>query len=436
MKAQILYGIGNIKLTEIERPAPRVGEALIKVSSCGICGSDIPRVYKSGAHNMPLIPGHEFAGTIVGYDSKQDTASDDLSGSSNSEAKVVRCGNPILSTGKRVGIFPLIPCMKCPQCKSLHYEMCENYNYLGSRRDGGFAEYVSVPVWNLLPLPDEVTDEEAAMLEPMAVAVHAMRRALGAEPVRSFLNEANCTNDDTDVSSSGAEPISFDFDSSIVVCGLGTIGLLMALFLKDAGFTNVLCIGNKDIQKKKLLEMGYSESCFCDVRYGNPVAFINEKTAGRGADCYFECIGRSESYEQAVKCTAPLGTVMLVGNPASDMELSKDTYWKILRNQLTILGTWNSSYYGPVDETMPATVAPQSTNTCTDTSSYILNPMDDWQYVLSRLTAWKQLSNGLDQPHFSPADLITHRFGLDELDNGLDIMHRKSEEYVKILVKI
>ena len=261
--------------------------------------------------------------------------------------------------------------------------MCSNYSYLGSRRDGGFSEYVCAPAWNLIPLPDTVTDDEAAMLEPMSVAVHAMRRAL-----------------------ENRNP-----NSSIVVCGLGTIGLLTALFLKDAGYPYVYCIGNKDIQKEKLLQMGYAENQFCDVRYGDPVRYINEKTAGRGADCYFECIGRSESYEQAVKCTAPLGTVMLIGNPASDMELSKENYWKILRNQLTLMGTWNSSYYGPAGN-------------------------DDWHYVISRLIAWKQEAGGSNQPLFSPANLITHSFLLLELDKGLDIMRRKSEEYVKIMIKL
>lgn len=349
MKAQILYGIGNIKFTEVDAPPMRMGEAVVKVSSCGICGSDVPRVYKTGAHNMPIIPGHEFSGTVV------------------------ECIEDASLVGKRVGIFPLIPCGKCAQCMEQHYEMCENYNYLGSRCDGGFAEFVSVPLWNLLPIPDVITDEEAAMLEPMAVAVHAIRRCGEMAP-----------------------------DRAVVVCGLGTIGLLTALFLKDKGMKNVYCIGNKNIQKKMLLDMGYDAEHFFDVRYGDPVTFVMEKTGGKGADYYFECIGRSESYNQAVKCTAPLGTVMLVGNPASDMELKRDVYWKILRNQLTLLGTWNSSFYGRESA-----------------------EQDDWRYVLERLP---ELS-------FSPARLITHRFSLEELEKGLDIMRRKSEEYVKIMIR-
>lgn len=78
---------------------------------------------------------------------------------------------------KRVGVFPLIPCGACMFCKKKQYEMCRNYSYLGSRQDGGFAEYVAVPEWNLIELPESVLFEEAVMMEPMSVAVHAIRRA-------------------------------------------------------------------------------------------------------------------------------------------------------------------------------------------------------------------------------------------------------------------
>lgn len=371
MEAQILYGIGNLKYVLMESPLPKSGEALVKVSCCGICGSDVPRIYKTGAHNMPLIPGHEFSGMVE------------------------TCEDAPELVGKRVGVFPLIPCKECEQCKNGHYEMCENYNYLGSRCDGGFAEYVTVPVWNLLPLPDEVTDEEAAMLEPMCVAVHAMRGG-------GLLSDGS---ESGIVSGESAD----NREETIVVCGLGTIGLLVSMFLKDSGYENVLFVGNKDIQQKKLLEMGWPREQYCDVRYGDPVSFIMDKTGGHGADYYFECIGRSESYVQAIKCTAPLGTVMLVGNPASDMELPRDVYWKILRNQLTVKGTWNSSFMG------------KEANQAS---------MDDWQYALDRIKAWKKNKKN----SYSLTQLITHRFPLVKLYDGLDIMRRKSEEYIKIMI--
>ncbi len=360
MKAQVLYGIGNLKYTDVKMPVPGDGEALVRVTRCGICGSDIPRIYKTGAHNMPLVPGHEMAGVVE------------------------KCADRPELVGKRVGIFPLIPCRKCPQCEAHHYEMCENYNYLGSRCDGGFAEYVKVPAWNLLLIPDEVSDDEAAMLEPMAVAVHAIRQVGLSEDLGDFGVSGH-----TDI-------------SNIVICGLGTIGLFVAMFLWDAGYQNVFCLGNKDIQRKKLLGMGYDEAQFCDVRVTDPEQYVLEKTGGKRADYYFECIGRSENYGQAIALTGPLGKVMLVGNPAGDMELSREVYWKILRNQMTLKGTWNSSY------------------------------PEDWEYVVKRLSFWGVERNGRNVPE--PETLITHRFGLEDMALGLQIMRDKSEEYIKVMV--
>ena len=173
------------------------------------------------------------------------------------------------------------------------------------------------------------------------------------------------------------------------------------MLLKDAGYRNVFFIGNKNVQKEMIKQIGYRDDHFCDVRYGEPSAFVHEKMDGKGADYYLECIGRSESYAQAVNLAAPNGKIMLVGNPASDMELPRNIYWKILRNQLTLMGTWNSSY------------------------------PDDWNYALERLATWHK-----SEQAFSSAMLITHRFDLEHMQEGLQIMRKKSEEYIKIMVDV
>lgn len=105
------------------------------MKAAGICSSDIARVFTKGTYHFPTIPGHEFAGIVDSVSSEEDKG----------------------LVGKHVGIFPLIPCRECPQCKDKHYEMCAHYDYVGSRRDGGFAEYVAVPVWNLIPLSDAIS---------------------------------------------------------------------------------------------------------------------------------------------------------------------------------------------------------------------------------------------------------------------------------------
>lgn len=143
--------------------------------------------------------------------------------------------------------------------------------------------------------------------------------------------------------------------------------------------------------------MGVSENHFCDMRKENVSEWLLEKTDGNGADVFFECVGKNETVAQAVDLTAPAGHVMLVGNPYSDIALEKKVYWKILRNQLTVTGSWNSSF--------------------------LHENNDDWHYVIECLKNAK----------ISPSDFITHRFSLKELFKGCEIMRDKSEDYIKVM---
>ena len=362
MKAWRLHGVNDIRYEDIDMPTALNDEVLVKVEAAGICGSDIPRTFDTGAHKMPLIIGHEFSGTVISTPEDESAKKDWV--------------------GKRVGIFPLIPCRKCRPCQEGKYEMCRSYSYLGSRQNGAFAEYVSVPVWNLIELPETVSFEEAAMLEPMSVAVHAMRIGLGENV--STMQEEN--NKGLRIS-----------QKSIVVCGLGTIGLLLVQFLLDAGLDNLFVIGNKDLQKSLSLKLGIKSDNFCDTRSEEVGKWLANKT--NGVDLFFECVGRNECISLAIDNSAPGGRIVFVGNPYGDITFSKNTYWKILRNQLTVLGTWNSSFLG--DDTL-----------------------DDWHYVLDRL----------ESKRINPSLLITHRYPIEKLDTGLKIMKNKSEEYCKIMV--
>lgn len=347
MKAWVLHKINDIRFEDVEVPEICENEVLVKVKAAGICGSDIPRIYTSGAYFYPLITGHEFSGQVEAIGGNVDGK----------------------WRGKRVGVFPLIPCRKCIPCKKSRYEMCRKYSYLGSRRNGGFAEYVAVPERNLIELPENVTFEEAAMLEPMAVAVHAMRQ------------------------------VAPETDDTVVVCGLGTIGILIVMFLIENGIKNILAIGNKDFQRETVLKLGISEENFCDIRITDVDKWIDEKTSGNGSDVFFECVGKNETINQAVNNTSAGGKVMLVGNPYGNVEFEKATYWKILRNQLSVMGSWNSSFTG--------------------------NENDDWHYVLNKLSEGK----------IHPSTLISHRFSMADLEKGLHIMRNKSEGFLKVIMK-
>lgn len=349
MKAWVLHGINDFRLETVKEPVLADDEVLVKVRAAGICGSDIPRVYRTGTYSYPTIPGHEFSGVVVGT-------------GRNADPKWMN---------KRVCIFPLIPCGNCRPCQEKKYEMCRHYSYLGSRRDGGFAEYVAVPCWNLLELPAQVSYEQAAMMEPMAVARHAEKSAIDGD---------------------------LDQSSTVVVCGLGTIGLFLTMLLQEAGVSNLLVIGNKEFQKKMVLDLGIPEGRFCDSKAEDAQKWVLNQTGGLGADVFFECVGKNETVKTAVGSTAPGGIVQLIGNPASDMMLEKDIYWKVLRNQLTVKGCWNSSFMHDKE--------------------------DDWHHVLSLL------ENG----RITPEQCITHRFAFDDLEQGFRIMRDKTEEYVKVMV--
>lgn len=354
MKAWVLNSIGNIEFTDADMPLLMDNEVLVCVKAAGICGSDIPRVYKTGAHKMPLIPGHEFSGVVTDVGKAADKG----------------------WKSKRVGVYPLIPCGKCSPCRNKHPEMCRDYGYLGSRRDGAFAQYVAVPETNLIELPENVSFEQAAMLEPMAVAVHAMRMVMGGR----------------------GNPI--NLDAAITVCGLGTIGLLLVMFLKEAGYENISVIGNKDGQKRRVALLGIGENMFCDSTVTDASRWMNE-TAG-GADVYFECVGKNECLRYGVENAKPGAYIVLVGNPYSDMSLDKDTYWKILRDQLVIRGSWNSTFY----------------------PGHSRYSDDDWSYVLKWLT----------DRVITPEKLISHRLSLDELGKGLILMKEKKEDYCKVML--
>lgn len=345
MKAWVLNKVGDFTYSDVDKPKLSFGDVLVNIKAAGICGSDIPRVYENGAHKMPLILGHEMAGEVV-----------------------VAPGPKAHLKGKRVGIFPLIACMKCPQCKERRYELCRNYDYLGSRSNGGFAEFVVVPGMNIIELPDNVSYEAAAMLEPMAVAVHAMRR------------------------------ININENDIIVISGLGTIGMLLTSFLIDKySKDNIYVIGNKEFQREKALSIGIDASHYYDANNDRLQDSIKEIN-GVGPDVFFECVGKNENVELAVNVTAPMGRICLVGNPYSDMSLEKKIYWKILRNQLTVTGTWNSSF--------------------------LRNDSDDWHYALQAVS----------EGRVNPENFITHKFEMQNLIDGFEIMRNKTENYMKIMM--
>lgn len=346
MKAYVLNKIGQLDYMERPLPEPKEGEVLVKVGAVGICGSDIPRIFETGTYHFPTIPGHEFSGTVVdAYD---------VSGRR--------------WIGKRVGVFPLIPCGRCSSCINRQYEMCSSYDYLGSRSDGGFAEYVRVPVWNLLELPAGVSMEAGAMLEPASVALHALRR------------------------------LELRKDDTVVIFGLGTIGCLVAQWLHALHIEKVLAVGHRQEPGILMHKTASQDYLYRMEEEGNVREWICEITGGQGVDIAIDCAGSLITVANCLESVRPGGQVLLVGNPQGEMALSKESYWKILRKQLRLTGTWNSSF--------------------------VHQAWDDWHEAVRHMEA-KSL-----QPEW----LITHTLDFGDLSKGLRIMRGHVEYYNKIMI--
>lgn len=334
MKAYVLHGVNNLRYDEINIPECPEGWAIIKVKAAGICSSDIARIFTKGTYHFPTIPGHEFSGIVERVGSDKDA----------------------VLIGKHVGVFPLIPCRECPQCAEKHYEMCANYDYVGSRRDGGFAEFVAVPVWNLLLLDDSIPFTYAAMLEPLSVALHAMKLS-------------GVKNNDR-----------------VGIIGTGMIGIAAAQWSKKLGAKNVTIIGRNEIKRQLV------ENCGLDYMVCN-----DKDTVGQ-YDVVLEAVGTPSAIELAVYATRPGGTCVFMGNPSGDITFAQNTYWRILRKQLKIVGTWNSAYDG-------------------------VNPSD-----------WTDAVEALANNEVNVEPLISHSFPQEELMKGLELMQEHQEPYCKVMI--
>ena len=217
--------------------------------------------------------------------------------------KVIECAKDTDSTllNKKVVVFPLLPCNKCEFCKEKHYAQCTNYSYFGSRQNGAMAEYITVPQWNLKTIPDDMPYQIAAMSEPAAVAMHTI------EKIKDFKGKTLC------------------------VSGSGAIGIFCAIAAKNKGAEVSFLIRNNT--KKEFLEtLGFTN-----------FIFETEETIN-SFDYLIECVGTNASLTNCIKFVKSRGTIIIVGNPKSDMNIEKKLYWKLLRSEISLLGVWNSNY--------------------------------------------------------------------------------------------
>jgi len=281
MKALVLYGPNDYRVeADWPMPEPPEGWALVRVACAGICGSDIPRFFSTGSYRSPMIVGHEFSGVVARASSARG-----------------------LPEGTKVAVLPIIPCGECEGCKATGQPFhCDRYQFIGSRNDGGFAEYCAVKEGSLFPLDEDQDLSVGAMIELFAVGLHVIRRS-------GFRR------------------------GEAVVFGAGPIGLACAQWLKHLG-AKVTVVDVRDYSLAIARSLGLDA-----VRFGD---LPDEKRF----DFAYEASGAASAVTKAVLVTRDLGSITVVGRNAGDTVFSSAVFEKLMRRELTVNGCWGYNLAG------------------------------------------------------------------------------------------
>lgn len=277
MRAAAIVGPHRIQLVERELPEPREDEVLVAVKACGICGSDL-LTYR-GSHPFvrgERVPGHEFSGVVAEGDMK----------------------------GERVVAEPLIPCGSCDLCKRGEYNVCRRLIVLGVHVDGAMAEYVKVPRDRVFRLPAGVGFEEGALVEPLAVAVHVVRRA------------------------------GLGLGDSVLILGAGPIGLLTLQVAKAMGADRVYISDVLEYRLRAAEEMG--ADYVINASREDVAEEVVSLTDGRGVDVAVEAAGAGGTWQQAVRATRPHGRVVVAGFSSGSAEVRVSD---VVAKELQVIGS-------------------------------------------------------------------------------------------------
>lgn len=261
----VWHAAKDIRIERRVRPALGPGEVRLRVTRCGICGSDMHE-YLNGPHAIPvhaphpisgavapIVLGHEFAGEVV-----------EVAGDSG-----------CVKVGQRVAVEPEYRCGECTACLRGDYNLCEKMGFAGLMGHGGMAEEAVVPHYMLHALPDAVTDRQAAVLEPAAVALHALRRS------------------------------GLMAGQSVAVVGAGPIGLLLVQFAAVAGARRIVVSDVSDARLSRARSLGATETVNS--------ASGHLPTQAQGVDLAFEAVGAQAALDDAIQSVRKGGKVVLVG---------------------------------------------------------------------------------------------------------------------------
>jgi len=291
MKALMLEEYGKFVYKDV--PMPKIGDddVLVRIMACSVCGSDVHGMDGStGRRIPPVIMGHEAAGIV-------ETVGKNARG---------------VAAGDRVTFDSTVYCGYCGFCKNGAVNLCDNRRVIGVscgeyRMDGAFAEYTAVPAHVIYKLPDKVTYEQAAMIEPLSVAYHAVSLARAAA-------------------------------GAAAVAGCGTIGLLVAQMLREAGFSPLILSDVADDKLELASALGFDN--LVNSSKVSLAEAVGEATGGRGADLSVDAVGIDASVTDAISSLRKGGECVLIGNikPLVSIPLQQ-----VVTKQLTLYGSCASS---------------------------------------------------------------------------------------------
>lgn len=298
MNAAVYHGQRDLRFESIPDPEPGPNDLIIKVGACGICGTDLEE-YTAGpifipehaphpltGQQLPIVMGHEFAGEVVEV------------GSAVTEFK----------PGDRVGPDVLVTCGECYWCKRHLVSLCDKQGALGLHGDGGLAEFCKVPVAMCVPLPNGMPFEHAAIAEPVAVAVRAVRKG------RVTVGE------------------------NVAIFGGGTIGLLCLQMARIAGASEVYVI--EPLASRRDLAMRLGATAVVDPREANATEWLLEQT-GIGPDVVIEASGAIAAGPAAVEAARRAGRVVIVGVPVSAVSFN---FLSIVEGEKEVIGSLSHVY--------------------------------------------------------------------------------------------
>ncbi len=340
MKALVKYekGEGHVALMDMPKPECQAGQVILEVNCCGICGTDLHVYHDTFKNYPPVILGHEFSGTVV---------------ERGAQVMDVSLGDTFSTLGATA-----VTCGKCSYCYQGEFMFCQNRRGMGHGVNGAFTKYVAVRPDQLYQVPENISLEEAALVEPLAAAVHAV-----------------------------GDIARFSLGDVALVSGPGPIGLLCAKLLLAQGIKTIVA-GTSDDPFRLEAARQYGVARTVKVDQEDLTAIIAEETNGTGVDLAIECAGAEASVQNCMKALRPLGHYVQVGHFGRDLRLPWDL---VAFKQLQINGS----------------------------VGYTRN-------------TWTQTVRILSQGKLNVQDVITHRFSLDDWQQGFDLSEKK--QAVKVLL--